>query len=128
MMRHLLVAACLLFTGRAQDVPPPTKPQDGGPTSQFTMKYVENKLNGQRKINSLTSVRFKPEGQSYEFFTTWHEVSEAVAAPSSCTREENLTPSSITLYLKEEDTAHRMAKAPAHTVELCGGSHKDPFK
>jgi hypothetical protein len=35
----------------AQDVPPPPKPADDGPSLEVTMKYIQDRLNGQAKVS-----------------------------------------------------------------------------
>jgi hypothetical protein len=40
----------------AQDVPPPPKPADEGPSLKVTMKFIQDKLNGHGEVNSVLTV------------------------------------------------------------------------
>jgi len=46
MMKALIVASLFsISTLRAQDVPPPPRPADDGPSMEVTMKYIQDRLN-----------------------------------------------------------------------------------
>jgi hypothetical protein len=52
MTRNRFFAGLLFFSiVRAQDVPPPPKPKDNGPSLEVTMKYIQDKLNGQGVVS-----------------------------------------------------------------------------
>jgi len=53
MTRFIVLAAFLSSIANAQDVPPPPKPADDGPSLADTMKFIEDKLNSIGPVNYI---------------------------------------------------------------------------
>jgi hypothetical protein len=62
----------------AQDVAPPPKPKDSGPSLEVTMKYTQDNLNAQGTVEWRTEWRGIPD-------KNWERVSNASADPAGCT-------------------------------------------
>jgi hypothetical protein len=135
-----LVGLLLVATALAQDVPPPPKPQDEGPSLEVTMKFLQDKLPG--KVNY----------KDFSVFPNVKLVQEIVVMPAEQLFKKNesnaghpelsstVDPPVFALVVKssngevfnpfwfdDETLAHRVAKALLHAVELCGGGNKEPF-
>jgi hypothetical protein len=53
----LLITVCLAASlARAQDVPPPPKPADNGPSLEVTMKFIQDKVTDEDKLDYTASV------------------------------------------------------------------------
>jgi hypothetical protein len=60
---HLILAALILLsTAFAQDVPPPPKPKDDGPSLEVTMKFIEEKLNSIGRVNYMAYLHNNTDG------------------------------------------------------------------
>jgi hypothetical protein len=84
MKRFVILAVLLSWTVGAQDVPPPGKPKDDGPSLEVTARFIQDQLNGQGKIstmhtfrNTLTDKEVGPQKLSWE-------LSAAALNASSC--------------------------------------------
>jgi hypothetical protein len=66
--RLAVVVSLTLLAGstcRAQNVPPPPKPKDSGPSLEVTMKYIQEKLNAQGVVSWMVRYRnTEPPGAS----------------------------------------------------------------
>ncbi len=74
----LFVGLFFLSMASAQDVPPPPKPADNGPSLEVTMKYIQDKLNAQGTVEWRTEWRGVPDKY-------WERVSNAAADAAGCT-------------------------------------------
>src|SRR5579862_4083199 len=57
MTRLVIVTALLLPIAVAQEIPPPPKPADDGPSLEATMKFIQDKLNEQGKVDYVVTMR-----------------------------------------------------------------------
>jgi hypothetical protein len=80
MTRCLLLASILLTAVYAQDVPPPPKPQDSGPSLEATMKFIKDKMNEQDTVGYA----FTQSNLSAETFRVFYRISDVVADAASC--------------------------------------------
>jgi hypothetical protein len=85
----LLISALLL---PAQSVPPPPKPADSGPTLEATVKYIQDKLNSQGRVNWMFwYVNTQPPGaspwagSSSDAIPESEEVADATTDLNQCT-------------------------------------------
>jgi hypothetical protein len=79
-------AACAAWA--QQNVPPP-KPADNGPTLADTMKFIQDKMNNQGRI------QYDEIGEKGNPGESWGEqISGVIADPSSCTFKANTNPRS----------------------------------
>ena len=76
-----LVATCALI--RAQDVPPPPKPPDVGPSLEATMKFIQEKLEAVGPVNFIAYVHDDKTGKEW---TNDYRLllSQVHADPSAC--------------------------------------------
>jgi hypothetical protein len=61
----IVVAATFISAAFAQDVPPPPKPKDDGPSLEVTMKFIEEKLNSIGRVNYISYVHDNKDGSEW---------------------------------------------------------------
>jgi hypothetical protein len=83
MTQFAILTAFLLSIATAQDVPPPPKPTDDGPSLEATMKFIQDKLNGQGDVNYVVTNRNSRADTATELGISV-TVSDANANPASC--------------------------------------------
>ncbi len=79
----IMLASIFLSTAFAQDVPPPPKPKDDGPSLEVTMKFIEEKLNSIGRVNYIAYLHNNTDGSD----TTGRisdEVKNVRANPATC--------------------------------------------
>jgi len=84
MTRWIILALFLLSIVNAQDVPPPPKPEHDGPTLGETMKFIEEKLNGQRRVNWVATYENSTSDWTSQPLNGYYEISEVRGDVSSC--------------------------------------------
>jgi hypothetical protein len=77
----LFVATCGLI--RAQDVPPPPKPQDNRPSLAETMRFIQDKLNGQGSVIFAHYIHDNVVGNDWTD-STGYELSKVQADAAGC--------------------------------------------
>lgn len=101
MTRVIILAAFLSSVVHAQEVPPPPRPPDEGPSLEVTMKFIEDKLNGQGKVNYVLTRHDSRTNRVQDLGSISNTLSEANAKAEPCT----LSFSSI--YLSTADRVER---------------------
>jgi len=86
MTKHLYTIFALVFLPalRAQDVPPPPKPVEG-PSLEATMKFIQDKLNEQGKVNYVTTLRNNQTNTVMQTHSMSVKLTVNNADPASCT-------------------------------------------
>jgi hypothetical protein len=78
-----LMTSILLSAACAQDVPPPPKPADDGPSLADTMKFIEDKLTERSRVNFITYVHDNVQGNDWTISRTT-ELTNLRATPGTC--------------------------------------------
>jgi hypothetical protein len=78
----LAVTTCGLV--RAQDVPPPPKPADDGPSLEATMKFIEEKLGSIGPVSFISSYHHKTDSGKDFQDNVFFEVTKARASVVDC--------------------------------------------
>jgi hypothetical protein len=99
----LAIAFCIVAgVARAQEkkpVPPPPKLVDEGPSLESTMKFIQDKMNGQDRVDYVDTQSNLP-GVTYR---RHEEMPDVLAEPATCTLRVNIT---IVTDLELEDGAN----------------------
>ena len=87
-MRILLAASLLCgvaFTLSAQQpVAPPPQPSDNGPSLAVTMRFIQDKMNEQGKINYALYTHDNAKGEDWPVYNISIEATNVVADPATC--------------------------------------------
>ena len=94
----VLLASALSASLYAQDVPPPPRPDDTGPSMEVTAKYIQDKLNGRGKLTQKQRTLGDPPNVTTDIKT---EVLSAIADASSCTLSFRQVEAEILDYVPE---------------------------
>jgi hypothetical protein len=86
---RILLAASLLcgvaFTLTAQQtVAPPPKPAESGPSLAVTMKFIQDKMNEQGKINYALYTHDNSSDEDWPVYQISIEISNVIANPATC--------------------------------------------
>jgi hypothetical protein len=86
---RILLAASLLcgvaFTLTAQQtVAPPPKPAESGPSLAVTMKFIQDKMNDQGKINYALYTHDNSSDEDWPVYQISIEISNVIANPATC--------------------------------------------
>jgi hypothetical protein len=106
---------CVLCPAFAQDVPPPPKPADSGPTLEVTMKYIQDRLNGEGKVSDQVTLLGTDTPGSFSYSSM-----NAIADAASCTLSvklvfgsEDFGQSEVNVKLSFRDVAKLMVESHA---------------
>jgi hypothetical protein len=83
MIRYLAPSALLLAFLHAQDVPPPPKPTDNGPSIEETMRFIQDKLGALGRVNFAVYFHSNDDGRDAITKINF-EVSNVRAYPGTC--------------------------------------------
>jgi hypothetical protein len=92
--QSMIVSMLALGTGRAQDVAPPPKPADNGPSLEVTMKFIQDKLNEQGEVNYTvrrSGGDDRPMKKMKKQFDFQRGVTPATASPGSRRESDEVT-------------------------------------
>ena len=81
------VSFCVLLSASAvaqQPVPPPPQPSGNGPSLEVTMKFMQDKMNEQGKINYTLNTHDNAKGEDWPVYYIGIEASNVVANPATC--------------------------------------------
>jgi hypothetical protein len=81
-----LIGAVVAFwlTARAQDVPPPPKPKDEGPSLEATMKFIQDQLNGQGNVSTIHTIHDSLKGEDSGPWKYSWEISDVAPDIQGC--------------------------------------------
>ncbi len=133
--RHNVSCVFLLpwASARAQDVPPPPKPKDNGPSLELTMKFIQDKLNGQGKVNYVSIWHDSVNNVVNQRGRVANTMSDVEANAASCNFFANTlseapgTRCDRRLEFSFREIERLAVPSWADAIELCGGGNKDPF-
>ncbi len=122
MSRWRVAPLCIVafaYECAAQDVPPPPKPKDNGPSLEVTMKYIQDKLNGQGAVSysyiETYSKILQPDSPSRDRESL--RIFGAVADVSKCTLSWRIARHYHSdYYHKDEDAEYKAALSFRDTV------------